>query len=147
MHNIIAEVGATRCGAMNSHCTPPRPHADAICAPAPCRQPVEPAASRLHHLGLLPCAPAASAQCHHLRSPAAVDRRRVLVLGVHPVPFEASRISDGLTPPVPAVAHRLAAAGDTVLIIAGMPFGERRQHFNLLHVGRAAGRPDRRAAH
>ena len=34
-----------------------------------------------------------------------------------------------------AVAHRLAAAGDTVLIIAGMPFGEAGST-NLLHVGR-----------
>ena len=64
-------------------------------------------------------------------------RRLALAWGVHPVPFESIQdINEMLSHATgAAVAHRLAAAGDTVLIIAGMPFGEAGST-NLLHVGR-----------
>ena len=64
-------------------------------------------------------------------------RRLALAWGVHPVPFESIQDINEMVSHATgaAVAHRLAAAGDTVLIIAGMPFGEAGST-NLLHVGR-----------
>lgn len=66
-----------------------------------------------------------------------IARRLALVWGVHPVPFERIQdISEMVThATAAALAHDVASAGDTVLIIAGIPFGEAGST-NLLHVGR-----------
>ena len=62
-------------------------------------------------------------------------RRLALVWGVHPVPFETihdvgEMVSHATTV---ALANKVANAGDLVLVIAGIPFGQQGST-NLLHV-------------
>jgi pyruvate kinase len=70
----------------------------------------------------------------------ATARRLALVWGVHPVPFEEVHDVAEMVEHAgaSAVGHGFAAAGDVIVIIAGLPFG-RSGGTNLLHVLRISG--------
>ncbi len=64
-------------------------------------------------------------------------RRLALAWGVHPVPFETINDVGEMVTHATAVAveHKVAQAGDLILVVAGIPFGEQGST-NLLHVAR-----------
>ena len=66
---------------------------------------------------------------------AATARRLALVWGVHPVPFDEVQDVGEMIAHATDAARReqVAAPGDTVVVIAGIPFGQRGST-NLLHV-------------
>ena len=70
----------------------------------------------------------------------ATARRLALVWGVHPVPFEEVHdVAEMVEHAARAVQNLgLGSAGDAVVVIAGLPFGQRGST-NLLHVARIPG--------
>ena len=64
-------------------------------------------------------------------------RRLALVWGVHPVPFESIHdVGEMVSHAIKVVVEsKVAQAGDMVLVVAGIPFGQQGST-NLLHVAR-----------
>ena len=132
---------------LDANYTPPRAdHAGRhLLRPAPCRQPARNrrAIAAFTTSGLVPCASHCGRRCRPSsrspccsRPPAAWPWHGVFI-----EPFEHpghQRMVSHATGA--AVAHRLAAAGDTVLIIAGIALRRSQQHQPAACGARAAGR-------
>lgn len=143
MHRIICEVEqdpAWRAGLEASHTPAAASTPDAICcALRRVAELLEPAAtvayttsgfSALRASRERPATPILA-----LTAQPATARRLALVWGVHPVPFEEVHDVAEMVGHAGATAVRegFAAAGDVIVIIAGLPFG-RSGSTNLLHV-------------